>query len=149
MASRNLLAMSQSKDFKKWLLRDGWILEKPIGTWERIRARKGKRIFIAYQRSGAKTHYSTSDKDAGVVHAYLKFKRLWDLNPCLAINCGCYDSDMGCTMPSIDKSYACSLEPELTEEDFMTEDELKERRRDHADNKRALRTRGDNRDPRD
>ena len=22
-------------------------------------------------------------------------------------NCDCYDEDMGCTMPSIDKSYAC------------------------------------------
>lgn len=29
-------------------------------------------------------------------------------NECL--NCGCYDSDMGCTMPSVDKEYACTLE---------------------------------------
>ena len=24
-------------------------------------------------------------------------------------NCDCYDADMGCTMPSIDQSYACTL----------------------------------------
>ena len=29
------------------------------------------------------------------------------LVPCL--NCDCHDPDMGCTMPSIDKSYACPL----------------------------------------
>lgn len=32
--------------------------------------------------------------------------------------CGLYDSDLGCTCPSVDKFYACPLEPELTEEDF-------------------------------
>lgn len=33
-------------------------------------------------------------------------------NPC--INCGCYDEDMGCTMPSVDKIYACPLETKKT-----------------------------------
>lgn len=28
-------------------------------------------------------------------------------NPCL--DCDCYDPDMGCTMPSLDLDYACSL----------------------------------------
>lgn len=37
--------------------------------------------------------------------------------------CGCYDPDFGCTCPSVDKSYACPLEPELTEEDFKTIEE--------------------------
>lgn len=31
-----------------------------------------------------------------------------DVNPCL--KCGCWDPDLGCMMPSIDRSYACSLE---------------------------------------
>jgi hypothetical protein len=35
------------------------------------------------------------------------------------LNCDCYDPDLGCTMPSVDRGYACPLEPELTEEDFM------------------------------
>lgn len=46
------------------------------------------------------------------------------------LKCDCYDSDMGCTCPSIDKWYACPLEPEPTAEDFMIEEELKEYRRE-------------------
>lgn len=38
------------------------------------------------------------------------------MNECLG--CGCYDEDVGCTMPSIDKWYACPL--------YTCEDELKE-----------------------
>ena len=32
------------------------------------------------------------------------------INPCFG--CGCYDPDTGCTMPSVDKSYACPLAQE-------------------------------------
>lgn len=32
-----------------------------------------------------------------------------EVNPCYECGCDCYDADMGCTMPSIDKSYACPL----------------------------------------
>lgn len=39
--------------------------------------------------------------------------------------CGFYDSDYECTCPSLDRWYACPLEPEPSIEDFMTEDELK------------------------
>ena len=36
-------------------------------------------------------------------------------------NCGFWDSDYeGCTCPSLDKWYACPLEPEPTEDDFKT-----------------------------
>lgn len=38
------------------------------------------------------------------------------MNECL--KCDCYDEDVGCTMPSIDKWYACSL--------YACGDELKE-----------------------
>lgn len=31
-----------------------------------------------------------------------------ETNPCLY--CDCYDEDFGCTMPSVDKAYACPLE---------------------------------------
>ena len=38
------------------------------------------------------------------------------MNECLT--CDCYDEDVGCTMPSVDKCYACPL--------YECEDELKE-----------------------
>lgn len=36
-----------------------------------------------------------------------------NVNECLY--CGCYDEDFGCTMPSIDKWYACPLEADEEE----------------------------------
>ncbi len=36
----------------------------------------------------------------------------YNMTDCL--NCDCYDPDMGCTMPSVDKSYACLLETATT-----------------------------------
>lgn len=40
-------------------------------------------------------------------------------NPCYG--CDCYDPDMGCTMPSVDRSYACSLENDEMEGDSENE----------------------------
>lgn len=37
------------------------------------------------------------------------------------LRCDCYDPDMGCTMPSVDKWYACPLEPEPTAEEELKE----------------------------
>lgn len=42
-------------------------------------------------------------------------------NPCLG--CGCYDPDMGCSMPDLDKWYACSLEANEEELREMFEEE--------------------------
>ena len=39
-------------------------------------------------------------------------------DPCLT--CGCYDQDMGCTMPSVDKLYACSREQSIPTEFFLS-----------------------------
>lgn len=44
-------------------------------------------------------------------------------NPCL--DCGFYDSDMGCTCPSMDKWYACPLEPEPDWNEILKEMEEK------------------------
>lgn len=42
-------------------------------------------------------------------------------------SCDCYDEDFGCTMPSIDKSYACPLEADEETLRMEYEKELKER----------------------
>lgn len=44
-------------------------------------------------------------------------------DPCL--DCGCYDPDMGCMMPSVDKCYACPLEAD-PDETYTNPDEYKE-----------------------
>lgn len=50
------------------------------------------------------------------------------------LNCGFYDDDYGCTCSSLDKWYACPLEPEPPIEAFMTEEELEKfRKEERAD----------------
>ena len=41
-------------------------------------------------------------------------------NPCL--DCGAYDSDMGCMMPSMDMWYACPIESEKEENQRLLEE---------------------------
>ncbi|MCI8577962.1 MAG: hypothetical protein HFG64_10735 [Lachnospiraceae bacterium] len=35
----------------------------------------------------------------------------------LCFRCGCWDPDTGCSMPGVDRSYACPLEADEEEED--------------------------------
>lgn len=37
------------------------------------------------------------------------------VNPCYG--CGCWDEDLGCMMPSLDRRYACPLETEKEDDD--------------------------------
>lgn len=37
-----------------------------------------------------------------------------EVNPCWG--CGCWDPDLGCEMPAVDKTYACHLEEEEYDE---------------------------------
>lgn len=43
-------------------------------------------------------------------------------NPCFDCGCGWYDSDLGCTCPSLEKWYQCPLEPEPDWEEIMKEE---------------------------
>lgn len=43
-------------------------------------------------------------------------------NPCFDCRCGWYDSDLGCTCPSLEKWYQCPLEPEPDWEEIMKEE---------------------------
>ena len=75
MANRSTLHISKAEEFKGWLKRDGWELEDPKGIWEEIRARKGKRVFIAFRRKDVKEHLSVSDRDCAVVKAFINSQR--------------------------------------------------------------------------
>ena len=43
-------------------------------------------------------------------------------NFCFDCRCGWYDSDLGCTCPSLEKWYQCPLEPEPDWEEIMKEE---------------------------
>lgn len=43
-----------------------------------------------------------------------------EINPCFG--CDAYDSDMGCTMPSLHKWYACPIESETEENQKLLEE---------------------------
>ena len=74
MANRSRLHINKLEDFKEWLVKDGWNIEEPKGTWEVLRARKEgrKNPLIVYCKMEAKEHYSIMDRDSGVIGAFLR-----------------------------------------------------------------------------
>lgn len=74
MADRSILHITKLEDFKEWLIKDGWVIEEPKGTWEVLRARKeGRRNpLIVYCKMNAKEHLSVMDRDSGVIGAFLR-----------------------------------------------------------------------------
>lgn len=74
MADRSRLHISKLEDFKEWLIKDGWNIEEPKGTWEVLRARKTgrKNPLIVYTKIDAKEHLSVMDRDSGVIGAFLR-----------------------------------------------------------------------------
>lgn len=78
MANRHKLHINKLEDFTNWLVNDGWEIEEPKGMYEILRARKTDRRnpLIVYKKDNAKEHLNFMDKDAGVVGAYLKEKKV-------------------------------------------------------------------------
>lgn len=74
MADRHRLHISKLKDFKQWLIKDGWEIEEPKGTWEVLRARKScrKNPLIIYTKIDAKEHFSVMDRDSDVIGEFLR-----------------------------------------------------------------------------
>lgn len=74
MADRHRLHISKLENFKEWLIKDGWDIEEPKGTWEVLRARKSGRNnpLIVYTKMDAKEHLSVMDRDSGVIGAFLR-----------------------------------------------------------------------------
>ena len=81
MANRNTLSVNKIDEFKSWLEKDGWQLQKNKGLYEVFRAVKQgrKHPLIVYFRhdtnNGTKlVHYTVLDRDIGVVKAFLRSK---------------------------------------------------------------------------
>ncbi len=77
MANRCTLHKNSLEDFQKWLVADGWEIEKPKGIFEVLRARKAGRPqpLIVYTKAYAKEHLTVMSRDIGVVRAFLRAKK--------------------------------------------------------------------------
>lgn len=77
MANRYTLHKNSLEDFQKWLVADGWEIEKPKGIFEVLRARKAGRPqpLIVYTKADAKEHFTVMSRDIGVVRAFLRAKK--------------------------------------------------------------------------
>lgn len=72
--SRNTLHRSKIQEFREWLVGDGWSLEPTKGAYEELRARKGKRLLLIYDRHEG-DHLSYADKFGGIVQAFIKARK--------------------------------------------------------------------------
>jgi len=73
MAQRNLLHRSKLEDFKKYLVKNGWVLQDTKGTYEVLRAVNldvQKRPLIIYDGK-SKEHFSIDDRDFAIVRDFL------------------------------------------------------------------------------
>lgn len=77
MAKRNVLHKNLLEDFQKWLVANGWEIEKPKGTYEVLRARKAgiQQPLIVYTKADAKEHLTVMDRDLEIVGAFLRDKK--------------------------------------------------------------------------
>lgn len=74
MAFRNILHKKRAEAFKEWLRADGWTIEAPVGQYEVIRARKGKRLALFFE-GHSKEHLSYADNLNGIVHMFINNKK--------------------------------------------------------------------------
>lgn len=72
MANRHTLHKSRLHDFAKWLVSEGWEIKGAKGFYEVLRATKGKRTIIVYERLDAKEHCSLADRDYPIVKRFLR-----------------------------------------------------------------------------
>ena len=75
MANRHILHKSKLTAFRDWLISDGWEIQDTKGFYEVLRAKKGKRVLIVYERLDMKEHYSLADRDCPIVRQFLNKER--------------------------------------------------------------------------
>lgn len=76
MATRSLLHIKHKDEFIEWLKKDGFTIEEPKGEYEVIRARKGKRILLVYERLEMKEHFTVRGCDMKIVGAFFKERNM-------------------------------------------------------------------------
>lgn len=73
MANRCLLHKTKLECFKKWLIKDGWIIEDTKDFYEVLRATKPhKKPVLIFQRNDLKEHYTVQSIYVGLVYQFIK-----------------------------------------------------------------------------
>lgn len=73
--SRNTLHKKNSDQFVAWMLSKGFVRQKAIGCYESIRLKRGKELFIAYERLSGDHHTVQAPYDQ-YVRDWLRSKKL-------------------------------------------------------------------------
>ncbi len=76
MANRHMLAITDLDNFKKWLIKEGWVIENTKGYYEVLRARhpKYKYPLIVHKKSSAKVHCSIDERQMWIYKKYFAEK---------------------------------------------------------------------------
>lgn len=76
IANRCLLHKSKLEDFKVWLVKDGWTIEKTKGIYEVLRATKPyKKPLIIFEKDRSKEHYTVQGIYVGLVYQFIRNKK--------------------------------------------------------------------------
>lgn len=72
MATRNMLHKGKLKDFKLFLVNNGYaIVETSKNPYEVLRSKKNKDTVIIYKKDNAKEHLSVMDKDVELINKFI------------------------------------------------------------------------------
>lgn len=74
MAIKNMLPTYLLNDFKKYLEEKGFIILKPNGNYEVLRAKRNKQFILIFRQDKNKDYLSFQDKDFPWVNDFLKHK---------------------------------------------------------------------------
>lgn len=75
MATRNLLHKIHLEEFREWLIKTGYQIHETKGFYEVLRASKGSKRLIVYQKSDAKEHLSVRDVDYMTIDRFLRWRK--------------------------------------------------------------------------
>lgn len=74
MAIRNMLPTYLLDGFKKYLEEKGFMILRPVGSYEVLRAKRGKEFVLIFRQDKNKNYLSFQDKDYTWVSDFLKQK---------------------------------------------------------------------------
>lgn len=74
MAIKNMLPTNLLDDFKSYLEEKGFMILRPVGSYEVLREKRGKEFVLIFRQDKNKNYLSFQDKDYVWVNDFLKQK---------------------------------------------------------------------------